>query len=167
MDIFSQKKVLIRLVVILAILNVMSVGIMLWNGIVINNSRNIPPRVEKRDLSTILKNELNLTDQQAEQIKEIRDDFFKEERKLSSVIKMERDSMNTLMFNKNTDEQLVKSIARRVAENDYQMEMLRFEQAKQMKSICSKEQLEKFGSLVREIRDYFKPDNKHENRPAD
>lgn len=39
------------------------------------------------------------------------------------------------------------------------MELLRFEQAKEMKLICNAEQQEKFEKLVKEIRDYFRPDN--------
>lgn len=167
MDIFSQKKLLIRLVVVLAVINIFSIGIMLWNGLRNDQKKDEPPREERRNLSDILKKELNLTDNQAAQIKNLREEFFCKERELSSLIKIERDSMNTLMFNKNTDEQLVKSLARRVSDNDYKMEMLRYEQAKQMKSICSTEQLEKFGSLVREIRDYLKPENKPEKRPND
>ena len=158
MDIFSQKKFLIRLVVVLAVLNIFSIGVLLWNGLRNNQRRDNPPREERRDLSDILKKELNLSEKQTEQIKILRQEFFSKERELSSIIKIERDSMNTLMFNKNTDEQLVQSLARRVSENDYKMEMLRYEQAKQMKSICSAEQLDKFGSLVIEIRDYLKPE---------
>ena len=36
--------------------------------------------------------------------------------------------------------------------------MSRYEQAKELKKICTPEQMEKFETLVLEIRDYFKPD---------
>ena len=39
------------------------------------------------------------------------------------------------------------------------MEFIRIAQAKELKSICNKEQLQKFETLVKEIRDYFRPDN--------
>jgi hypothetical protein len=45
---------------------------------------------------------------------------------------------------------------------------LRIEQSKQLKSICTPEQLDKFESLVIEIRDYLRPNNqkqKRENKP--
>lgn len=44
------------------------------------------------------------------------------------------------------------------------MELLRFEQAKELKSICNDKQQEKFEKLVKEIRDYFRPDNQPTNR---
>jgi hypothetical protein len=34
------------------------------------------------------------------------------------------------------------------------------EQAQQLKTICTPQQLEKFDKLVIEIRDYFRPDNR-------
>ena len=75
------------------------------------------------------------------------------------AVRNERDSMNTVMFNKNNNEELVKSLAKRISDNEYQMELLRFDQAKEFKSICTPEQLEKFEGLIKEIRDYFRPDN--------
>ena len=68
--------------------------------------------------------------------------------------------MNAAMFNKTIDEETVKALAQRISDNDYEMEMMRFEQAKEFKSICNDEQLEKFEGLVKEIRDYFKPEEK-------
>ena len=63
------------------------------------------------------------------------------------------------MFNKNTDETKIKLLAKQIADAEYQMELLRFEQAKELKLICNAEQQEKFEKLVKEIRDYFRPDN--------
>lgn len=164
MDIFAQKKFLVWMVVLLTILNVFSIGIFFWKDF----SRHQfpppfppppPPHHEFRDVSGILKTELSLTDKQVEQIKTLRADIFEKERDILTTLRSQRDSMNSEMFNKATDEELVKSLAKRISENEYSMEMLRFEQAKQLKAICTPEQLEKFGDLVIEIRDYFRPDN--------
>ena len=96
---------------------------------------------------------------QVSQIQTLRADFFKQEAVLKKTIGAKKDSMNDLIFNKKTDETLVKSLARGIAENEYQMELLRIEQAKMLKTICTSEQLEKFNTLVIEIRDYFRPRN--------
>ncbi len=157
MDIFAQNKLLIRAVIILAMLNVFSIGVFLWKDIFRANELQPPPPPHHIELSTILKEELNLTETQAVQIQELRTNFLKKERALISILRSQRDSMNVSMFNKTTDEILVKSLAKRIAENEYQMEMLRFEQAKKLKAICTPAQLEKFEELVLEIRDYFHP----------
>lgn len=108
----------------------------------------------------VLKDELQLNATQIEQLKTLREDFFMKESKLAKTIKSQRDSMNELMFNAQTDTFLVKAVAKRVSENEFKMEMLRFEQAKTLKTICTPEQMKKFESLVIDIRDYFKPRKK-------
>jgi Spy/CpxP family protein refolding chaperone len=163
MDIFEQKKQLWRVVLVLITLNIISIGVFLWKGF---SPQNGPPDSpahmprEPRELSSLLEKELNLTAEQAEQIKALRSGLFEKEKILAAAIRAERDSMNELMFNQVTDEALVKALAKRVADNEYKMEMLRFEQATELKAICTPEQLKKFEGLVREIRDYLKPEGK-------
>jgi periplasmic protein CpxP/Spy len=158
MDIFTQKKLLIRIVILLVIMNLFLIGFFLFKDIF-----RKPPRQgnenEFRDVSDILKRELSLSKEQVDQIRVLRSSYFETEEALATVIKSERDSINMIMFNKSTNEELVRSLARRVADNDYKMELLRFEQAQKLKSICTPEQLEKFENLIIEIRDYFRRDN--------
>jgi hypothetical protein len=68
--------------------------------------------------------------------------------------------MNAIMFNKVSDENYLKQLAHRIAGNQEAMELLRIEQAKELKTICNEEQQAKFENLVKEIRDYFRPDNR-------
>jgi Spy/CpxP family protein refolding chaperone len=158
MDIFTQKKLLIRIVILLTVLNLLFIGLFLWKDFF----HKPPPRDNPngfRDVSDILKRELNLSREQVDQIRVLRSSFNGTEIALAAVIKSERDSINMIMFNKNTNEELVRSLARRVADNDYKMELLRFEQAQKLKTICTPKQLEKFEGLIIEIRDYFRQDN--------
>jgi hypothetical protein len=159
MDIFTQKKLLIRIVILMTVLNLLFIGLFLWKDFF----HKPPPRDNPngfRDVSDILKRELNLSKEQVDQIRVLRSSFNETELALAAVIKSERDSINMIMFNKSTNEELVRSLARRVADNDYKMELLRFEQAQKLKSICTPMQLEKFEGLIIEIRDYFRQDNK-------
>jgi Spy/CpxP family protein refolding chaperone len=159
MDIFTQKKMLIRIVVLLTILNIMLMGGLFWKDFF----HGPPPQNnpdDSRDVSTILKKELNLTEEQVGQIRNLRSLFNEKEKVLAAEIKNERDSINIAMFNKNTNEELVRLLAGRVADNEFKMELLRFEQAQELKKICTPEQLEKFEVLVIDIRDYFRQDNK-------
>jgi Spy/CpxP family protein refolding chaperone len=163
MDIFTQKKNLVRIVIILMLLNIIIIGAYLWNDY---SHKPLPLcRLNNHEeVSTILKKELNLTDKQVNQINKLRSDYFEKEEMLAKNIRQERDSMNLAMFNKSINEELVKSLARKVAENEYQMEMLRFQQAQDFKSVCTPDQLDKFNGLVIEIRDYFKPENQPKKR---
>jgi len=163
MEIFAQNKLLKWCVAVLVLVNMLTLGMFLWKEYSPHNARPVIPD-DFRDVSGVLQRELDLTPEQTEQIKKIREDFYAKEKVLSSSIRGERDSMNIMMFNKNTDDSLVKSLARAVAENEYRMEILRLAQAQQLKAICTPQQLEKFDKLVIEIRDYFRPDNKPPKR---
>jgi len=157
MDIFTQKKVLIRLVILLLALNLFSMGLFIWKGIPPRNRKDNNPALAQKEVSAVLKDELRLTDIQTDQIKKLRTGYVEKEKVLVAQIRAERDSMNGIIFNLTADPEMVKAIARRIADNEYRMEMLRFEQSQELKSICTPEQLKKFESLVREIRDYFQP----------
>ncbi|MEI6822378.1 MAG: periplasmic heavy metal sensor [Bacteroidota bacterium] len=163
MDIFAQRKLLIRIVIILIFLNVLSVGVFLCKDIF-----HKPPRQEqqkeKHDVTDVLKRELNLSEEQFKHFKDVRSSFFEKEKHLSEAIRAERDSMNEAMFNKTTNEEQVKALAKSIADNEYNMELLRLEQSKQLKTICTAEQMDKFGKLVRDIRDYLRPEPKQDKK---
>jgi Spy/CpxP family protein refolding chaperone len=140
-----------------------SIGVFLWKDIF--REHEMPFQANKNDeLVIVLQKELDLSKAQVEQIKKLRADFFSKERALSMNIRSKRDSMNSEMFNKTTDEILVKSLAKRISEGEYQMELLRFEQSQILKTICTPAQLEKFEGLVLEIRDYLKLNNRPPRR---
>lgn len=158
MDIFEQKKLLIRIITVLVIMNLSSISLFLWKEF----STEREPNFSQKDINTqevvnILKRELELTEIQVNKIKKLRSIFHRQEHDLLHLIRTQRDSMNTEMFNKITNEKLVLLLAKRISENEYKMEMLRFQQSKELKLICTQNQLEKFEGLVIEIRDYFKP----------
>ena len=159
MDIFAQKKLLVRLVFVLAILNIAVISIMLLKDL-----RHGPPGppphrdIENfREVSGIIEKELKLSETQVTQFNDLRNTYFKKERNVHELIRSQRDSMNEMMFNKNTNDSLLRAVALRVSQSVHQMELLRIEQAAELKKLCTPAQLEKFESLMLEIRDYFKP----------
>ncbi len=163
MDVFTQNKILIRVIIVLIAFNLIFIALILREDFRTRPHKS-PIINGKDDVSALLKKELNLDENQTQQIRDLRMTFFDKERFLASAIRSERDSMNELMFGNNTNDILIKSLAKRIADNDNQMELLRYEQALKLKSICNPVQLEKFNGLVKEIRDYFRPDPKPDKR---
>lgn len=160
MDIFTQNKILIRTIVVLIVLNLVWIGFFIFKEIKPRHEPLLFPRNEDyKDVSGILKKELNLTNKQVAQFDEIRKQNFEEQAALKEIIREDKDAMNQEMFNKNSDELKVKSLIKQISDNEYQIELLHFEQAKKLKAVCNDEQLDKFEDLVLEIRDYFRPDN--------
>ena len=162
MDYISKYKILFRLVILLFILNATTIGFIVWHKF--NKPKREPhlfkQREEFKDVSGILQKELNLDHNQMLHFESIREKYYQQEVKIASIIKSKKDSMNAIMFNRNSNEDLLKQLAHRVAENEEAMELVRIEQAKELKTICTPEQQTKFELLVKEIRDYFRPDNR-------
>lgn len=161
MDIFSQNKILVKLIVAMVVINTALVCYLIWDNTQPQLKNTNSEKLDKGNfeyVTSVLKRGLELNDQQVEQFQNLRTSFFKRERILSLKIRAERDSMNAEMFNQETDSLLIDNLAKRIAQNEYEMEIARFEQAQELKKICTKKQIEKFETLVFEIRDYFKPD---------
>ena len=160
MDIFSKHKLLSRSVLFLVVLNLVTLGFFVWKEFKPHKEPLLFPINESyKDVSNILKKELHLSNKQVIQFDKIRSQNFIKQAYLKRIIRNQKDAMNLEMFNKNSDEQKIMQLARQIANNEYAMEMLRYNQAKELKAVCTPEQLEKFEKLVLEIRDYFRPDN--------
>jgi capsular polysaccharide biosynthesis protein len=159
MDIFNQKKVLIRIIILLVLLNLISITFFVLKDKHHHEPLLFPKNEAYKDVSGVLKKELQLNDEQLNNFNSIRERFFEKEVILKQTIRNQKDSMNVEMFNKTTNENLVKSLAQKISENEYKMEMLRYAQAKELKAVCTPEQQERFQNFVIEIRDYFRPDN--------
>ncbi len=161
MDIFQQKKFLVRVVFLLTGLNLSLLGVVAWREFSPKEKRGplVFPNKDYRDVSGILKKELQLTAEQYERVKRLREEFYEREYLLAKETRGKRDSMNVEMFNSRTNDTLVIRLAHEVADREFQKEMLRVEQSKRLKEICTADQLGKFEVLVKEIRDYFRPDN--------
>ncbi|MCX6223395.1 MAG: hypothetical protein NTV01_01345 [Bacteroidia bacterium] len=147
---------------VLAMLNVFVIGAFVWKSILPPQKPGPAASSDNRDVSAILEKELGLSREQVQQIKYLRAEFVEKEQKLIAAIRMQRDSMNAEMFNKVTSEEVIHSLAGKIAENEYGIELLRYEQAKRLKSVCTPGQVEKFERLVREMRDYLRPDSNPE-----
>jgi Spy/CpxP family protein refolding chaperone len=158
MDLFAQNKLLLRIVILLAVLNAMSIGILLWKELSRRPNQVPPVSRERSSVTSALQHELNLSADQVDQFKRLRAGYSEKEEAVRQAIRNERDSMNVAMFNRYTDEAGVLALARRIADNEYEMELLRFKQSQELKSLCTPEQLEKFERLVIEMRDYFRPE---------
>jgi Spy/CpxP family protein refolding chaperone len=161
MDIFTRSKILLRIVFVLIFLNLLATGF-LWFNRKEGSTSDRQPKRAKENTNRILKEKLHLTREQEDAFFALRNDFARKEEILNQLIRSQRDSMNLLMFGPETDSTRLLQIARRVAENEYQMELYRIEQAQKLKDICTKEQWAEFQNLVINIRDFFQPPKKKE-----
>lgn len=160
MDIFTRNKFLLRIIFLLIFLNLILTGYLLMQKK--GGTEDRRQRRGKEDSVQILKSKLNLSKDQERALLKLRADFAREEQEIVQLIRSQRDSMNAEMFHPETDIVTLKCMARRVAENEYRMELLRIEQSRELKNICTKEQLKEFQHLIINIRDFFQPQKKKE-----
>ena len=162
MDVFSQNRLLIRLVTGLLLMNLMMLAFLAFREFRHpHGERKVDTEPSlKKDVSAILTESLDLNAEQEEKIRTLRSNFLEKEKELSAVIRGKRDSMNEIMFSNRSNDTTLMQLAHSVAVCEEQMEWLRIEQARALRSVCTQEQQAKFENLVREIRDYFKPENK-------
>jgi Spy/CpxP family protein refolding chaperone len=132
---------------------------MVWKNILNKEPLIFPKNESYHDVSGILKEELLLSTEQVKKFDEIRKRYFEKETELKRQIKNAKDAMNEEMYSINTNDSKIIVLAREISENEYKIELLRFNQAKELKSVCTKDQQKKFELLIKEIRDYFRPDN--------
>jgi Spy/CpxP family protein refolding chaperone len=163
MDIFSKSRFLVRLVITLVLLDLFAIGYLWFSKPAGRNPQ--PPDRPMENVSGALRDKLHLSKDQEKEFVRIREDFFLKETDLVKMIKEERDSMNLEMFSEKADTARLKRAAQRVAQMEYQIELCRIEQAQQLKSVCTGEQLKEFQKLVIDIRDYLQPGKKNADRP--
>ncbi|WP_112111873.1 Spy/CpxP family protein refolding chaperone [Flavobacterium aciduliphilum] len=160
MDIFKKHQIATRIIFLLVFLNLSMILFFFWREYSVREEPLLFPKNEAyKDVSGILKEALNLTKKQESQFEAIREKYFRKEAFLKQIIREDKDLMNENIFNKSTDSLIVKGLAKQISANEYKMELLRYQQAQEFKSVCTAQQQEKFKNLVREIRDYFRPDN--------
>jgi Spy/CpxP family protein refolding chaperone len=160
MDIFSQNKLLIRTILFLVVLNLGSITFFTIREMRPNRERDFPPSDEKKkELSTILKKELNLSDEQVAQFDKIREQNASKKSELKQTINQDKDLLNQEMFNKNSSDDQLLALARKIGDNEYRIELSKINQSKQLKAVCNAQQLDKFQDLMIEMRDYLRPNN--------
>lgn len=164
MDIFNQKKVLTRIIIFLIFLNLVTISFFALKDSQHHEPLLFPKNEAYKDVTNVLEKKLMLNDKQLKDFNSIRERYFEKELVLKQTIRNQKDSMNVEMFNKNTNEHLIKLLALKISENEYKMELLRYAQATELKAACTPEQQERFQNLVIEIRDYFRPDNQPQKR---
>ena len=164
MDIFSQKKLMSRIIIFLVVLNLATLSFFVYKEIAHRGPLLFPKNEAYKDVSSILQKELQLTNKQLEAFNKIRENYFKKEVSLKQIIRDEKDQMNVEMFNSKTNDSLIITLAKSISANEYKMELLRYDQAKELKLVCTPKQQDRFQNLVIEIRDYFRPDNQPQRK---
>lgn len=147
-----------KLVLLLLFLNFISTAYLIW--IRSDNHQDRQQKRRKEQSVEFLRDQLKLTNDQVQFLQGMREKYAREEAKIATLTRAQRDSMNRMMFSAESDTARLRLLAGRVAANAYRMEMLRVQQAEEFKKCCTPGQLDSFRNLMVQIRDFFQPERK-------
>lgn len=167
MDIFTQKRYLIIVIVVLVILNLGTL-LILWMG---KPSRPkgkggpSSPKQEQARLEQLLNKELGFDENQVQQYLKLRHDHQVQSRMLTERIRELKKQMFDEVF-KEKPQQLSDSLLNLVQAKQAEIEQVTFQHFLDLKKLCKPEQQDKLKLLMHEVfRKNSPPGMNNENRP--
>lgn len=144
MDIFKKNRLTMWVIVLLVVLNLLTISA-IW-------MKNFP-RFDKRKSGgeAFLIEELKLTDEQAEQFRELREIHFDETKEIHREMNDLRKAITDELFRENPDSAKVMRWAREVGEMHSAIERARFLHFQALKEPLEPEQRDKFRAVMREL----------------
>jgi periplasmic protein CpxP/Spy len=162
MDWINKNNFLKWLVIVLLVINTLSI-IFIWTNIL---NRKEPPEMRKfgppPDKIDFLQKELNLTDEQAQKFEEYRKEFFSASDKLFTEMNMLQNELTGNLLKKENVPAVTDSIINQIGKIQAALEELRFNHFKELLSLCTPEQKEKFIPIIKKITERKPPPDRKE-----
>ena len=166
MDIFTQKRFTISLIVVLVILNIGTLAL-LWLREIHRPGPPLPPQrppADKPGSASMLKSELGLSDEQFERYRELRE----QHREKTAGIQDEMHALKRRLFNELFESELdtleVERIIRVLADKEEMLERVTFAHLRDLRDLCGEGQKEKLQKLLDE---FFRATGQPPQRPDD
>lgn len=149
MDYFTNKKFMTWAIAILVLLNVFTLA-----GIWFLGFSNKPtfadfPRREKSEF--FLKQKLNLTDEQLQKFRELREIHFEETREIIDSIQFLKSELSEEIFKETHNQAEIKKRIEQIGQLEMQIEKEKFKHFLELKSVCNLEQQKEFQKIFKEI----------------
>ena len=163
MDFFTKKRLATLSIVILMLLNLMTLGT-IWLQRFRHPQPEQPPPHDNRPerVQRFLEKELGLTNKQAEQFKELREQHFAQSHAIRNEIHLLKKEITDELFNPAPNTEKVEKLAKEIGAKEGELEKLLFRHFQDLMSVCQQEQREKFKSLIHDLLRMIKPAELHE-----
>lgn len=168
MDIFTQKRFTISVIVILVILNIGTMAL-LWLREAHRPGPPLPPRLapaDKPGSAIMLKSELGMSDEQFERYQELSKQHRAEAGRITDEMHALKRQMFNELFEPEPDTLEVERIIRVLADREAMLERVTFAHLKDLKDLCGEGQREKLQRLLDEFfRATGNPPQRLDDRP--
>ena len=158
MDIFTQKRAMTWTIIILVGINLLALGTILWH--VTRKPQGPPPPPQKRDpdqTQYFLRNELDLSEKQAQRFEELGRHHSQESRRIQNDIHRLKAEMMTELFHEEPDLRRVENLAEKIGSREAEKELLLFNHFLDLAEVCEPEQREKFNTIIHDLLEMIRP----------
>ncbi len=143
----STNKILTIAVVLLLITNIALVVFMVMG----KNKRNTKYAGGKGDLSEMMAKELNMTEQQKKNHKQLKDEHFKNIRPLLDSVRATKTALFALVKDPTVNDSAVNLYTQRISETQATIDKLTFAHFKRIRNLFTAEQQPKFDEFVQKM----------------
>ncbi|OGL48647.1 MAG: hypothetical protein A2161_04435 [Candidatus Schekmanbacteria bacterium RBG_13_48_7] len=157
MDFFTRQKFFIWIIIVLVILNLLSIA-SIWFKHFMRPSLPPPPRADGAgNVQLFLEKELNLSKEQAQKLKELREQHRNQIKYNLDLIHELKEQATRELFLSSPDKEKMGSLVKEIGSRQTELERLHFNYFMELSSICNPEQRVKLQSLFHEILQMSKP----------
>ena len=149
MNYFSTRRVAAWTIILLILLNLSTMA-MLWMTRYQKPAIR-PPKNGDRATEQFLQQELGLTDEQARQFEELRQEHFQESKPIVEAMQQLKRELLEEVFASAPESETMQNIAEQIGTRQAELETLRYRHFLELKSLCQPEQVQKFRALFHEI----------------
>jgi periplasmic protein CpxP/Spy len=145
----SKNKSLIFIITALLLINILVVGYFLWFK---KPHRPVESRQKgHKGIATALQNEVGFNEQQVAQYRELKEKQWTAIKPMFSDLCRVKDSLFRLLSNENTNDSVINKAADVIARQQKAVDIQVFNHFKQIRTLCTPEQLPKYDSLVQHL----------------
>ena len=159
----SNKRPLIFIIIFLLLTNIAVLGYFLWSKPTDKpHGRGDDKRV---GIAPELQKEVGFNDQQIAQYKQLKEEQWKKFKPMLDEVRKAKDSLYGLLSNENANDSIVNKIAELIGEKQKAVDLQAFSHFKQLRALCTPEQLPKYDSLIqRMMRKMGRPPRSEQNK---
>lgn len=152
MDLVNQNKFKNGLIIVLLLVNLITISI-LWMKTV--KEEDVKPSVEKEspkgESVSLMKQVLNLDDEQTKQLEKLRNDKLDLSKKYNDSLSLIKKQLADELFKSKSNEELVKEKSKKIGELQTKVELVRYNHFNELLAICTPEQKEKLKPIIQEL----------------
>ena len=162
MDYFTKHKFLVAAIVVLIIVNLATIGIILFNPHKWGTPNGMKPGMPPPQGMKFFEDELQFNGEQKVTFNKMRDEHFAQVKGLIDGMRKAKDEGYHELMQDNPDKTKVDSLFEVSGKLQVQLDKMTFEHFVKLKSLCTKEQLPAYNKLLQELTQKF---HEHDGPP--